>query len=109
MNFPTNGATLNDTNDMERICERYKRLYAALIYDVLEHMGYPAQAVSHRLTPLDRDMKLAGPAFTVKGTMSCEKNQELRFKRLGMIKQMRYPWSKYATRVRRFVWPCTGS
>ena len=70
MKFPTDGATLNDANDMERICERYRRLYAALIYDVLEHMGYPAQAVSHRLTPLDRDMKLAGPAFTVKGTMS---------------------------------------
>jgi 4-hydroxy-4-methyl-2-oxoglutarate aldolase len=91
MQFPTDGATLSDTNDLERICERYRNLYAALIYDVLEHMGYPAQALSHRLTPLDRDMKLAGPAFTVKGTMTCEKNQELRFKRLDMIKQMQYP------------------
>jgi 4-hydroxy-4-methyl-2-oxoglutarate aldolase len=91
MQFPTDGATLNDTNDVERICERYRNLYAALIYDVLEHIGYPAQALSHRLTPLDRDMKLAGPAFTVKGTMTCEKNQELRFKRLAMIKQMQYP------------------
>jgi regulator of RNase E activity RraA len=87
-NDGTNGC---DISDMEGICARYQRLYAALIYDVLEHLGYPAQALSHRLTPLDREMKLAGPAFTVKGTMSCEKNEEVRFKRLGMIKQMRSP------------------
>jgi regulator of RNase E activity RraA len=76
---------------MENICERYRRLYAALIYDVLEHLGYPSQVLSHQLVPLDRDMKLSGPAFTVKGIISCEKKEELRFKRLAMIKQMQYP------------------
>ena len=81
----------NGANSMEKVCERYRCLYAALIYDVLEHLGHPAQALSHQLAPLDREMIIAGPAFTVKGTMSCEKKEEIRFKRLGMIRQMRYP------------------
>jgi regulator of RNase E activity RraA len=36
-------------------------------------------------------MKLAGPAFTVKGTMSCEKDESKRYKRLAMIKHMTSP------------------
>jgi regulator of RNase E activity RraA len=91
MQLTSDGGKNGDVNPTERICERYRRLYAPLIYDVLEHLGHPAQALSHRLVPLDRDMKLAGPAFTVKGTMSCEKNEGIRFKRLAMIKQMQYP------------------
>ena len=77
--------------ETEQICERYRRLYAALIFDVLEELGYPFQAVSHELTPLDGELKLAGPAFTVKGTMSCEKNPDVRHRRLAMIKQMTFP------------------
>jgi 4-hydroxy-4-methyl-2-oxoglutarate aldolase len=91
MQLTSDGGKNGGANPMERICERYRCLYAALIYDVLEHMGHPAQTLSHELVPLDRDMKLAGPAFTVKGTMSCEKNEAVRFKRLAMIKQMQYP------------------
>jgi len=91
MQLSSDGTTISDVNGTEGICERYRRLYAALIYDVLEHLGHPAQALSHQLAPLDREMKLAGPAFTVKGTMSCEKNEDVRFKRLAMIKEMRYP------------------
>ena len=60
----TGDSVKNGDATMDAICERYRRLYAALIYDVLEHLGYPSQALSHQLTPLDRDMKLAGPAFT---------------------------------------------
>jgi regulator of RNase E activity RraA len=91
MQLPNDGTNSSDGTAMENICTRYLRLYAALIYDVLEHLGYPAQALSHQLVPLDREMKLAGPAFTVKGTMTCEKNEGIRFKRLDMIKQMRSP------------------
>ena len=76
---------------MAEICERYGRLYGGLIFDVLEHMGYPYQALSHELVPLAPDMKLAGPAFTVKGTMTCEKDESRRYKRLAMIQQMRHP------------------
>lgn len=75
----------------EQICERYRRLYGALIFDVLDHMGYPNQAASHQLEPLSPDMKLAGPAFTVKGTSSTVKDESKRYKRLAMIKQMTFP------------------
>lgn len=81
----------NGNGAMEAICERYRKLYAALIFDVLEHMGHPYQAVSHEVVPLTPDMKLAGPAFTVKGTTTCEKDESKRYKRLEMIKQMTYP------------------
>lgn len=91
MQLTSDGAKNGGAIDMEEVCQRYRRLYAALVYDVLEHLGYPSQALSHQLAPLDRDMILAGPAFTVKGTMSCEKNEETRFKRLAMIKDMTYP------------------
>lgn len=77
--------------DMGAICERYRKLYGGLIFDVLEHLGYPNQAVSHQLTGLAPHMKLAGPAFTVKGTVSTEKDESKRYKRLAMIKQMSFP------------------
>ncbi len=83
--------TTNGNNALQSICERYRNLYGGLIYDVLEHLGYPYQALSHELTPLSQDMKLAGPAFTVKGPMTCERDESRRFKRLEMIKKMTFP------------------
>jgi len=76
---------------MEQIVQRYRKLYGGLVFDILEHMGFPNQAVSHAMTPLAQDMMLAGPAFTVKGTTTCEKDESRRYKRLAMIKQMTYP------------------
>ena len=78
-------------NELESICERYRRCYAGLVYDVLEHLGHPNQALSHELMPLTPGMKLAGPAFTVKGTTTTEKNEALRYRRLEMIKRMQRP------------------
>jgi regulator of RNase E activity RraA len=66
-------------------------LYGGLVYDVLEHFGYPNQVLSHEICPLDPDSKLAGPAFTVKGTMTCVRDEALRYKRLRMIREMRFP------------------
>ena len=81
----------SDGSGLEKICERYRHCYAGLVYDVLAHLGYPNQALSHELMPLTRDMKLAGPAFTVKGMTTTEKDEALRYRRLEMIKQMRRP------------------
>ena len=78
-------------NEMEQTCERYKKLYGGVIYDVLEHFGYPDQVLSHHFAPLKDEIKLAGPAFTVKGTVSCEKNADVRYRRLKMIRDMRRP------------------
>ncbi len=73
------------------ICARYRRLYGGVVYDVLESLGFPNQVVSHQLQPLVPDMKLAGPAFTVKGTMTCERDESGRNRRIGMVKEMRRP------------------
>ncbi|MBV8830218.1 MAG: RraA family protein [Acidobacteriaceae bacterium] len=78
-------------NETEQICDRYKQLYGGVIYDVLEHLGYPDQVLSHSFMPLKDEIKLAGPAFTVKGTPSCEKNTEVRYRRLKMIREMTRP------------------
>lgn len=83
--------TLNGNDTMESICERYRRLYGGLIYDVLEHLGYSHQALTHEMTPLSPEMKLAGPAFTVKGTMSPARDESRRYERLAMIKKMTFP------------------
>jgi 4-hydroxy-4-methyl-2-oxoglutarate aldolase len=77
--------------EMEGICTRYRRLYAGLIFDVLEQMGLPNQALSHEITPLSLDMKLAGPAFTMKGSTTAVKDEAWRYKRLAAIKDMTYP------------------
>lgn len=76
---------------IESVCARYRGLYGGLIYDVLEHMGYPNQVLSHHLVPLEPSMKLAAPAFTVKGTATCVRDETARQRRLEMIKEMRYP------------------
>ena len=85
-------ATTNDeTRSMEEICNRYKRLYAGAVYDVLESMGYPNQTLSHRIAPLTPGMKLAAPAFTVKGTATAERDAEGRHRRMKMVCDMTYP------------------
>jgi len=76
---------------MELICNRYRRLYSGLIFDVLEHMGHPNQVLSPEIMPLTLDMKLAAPAFTVKGTTTAVKKEEWRYRRLEAIKAMKYP------------------
>jgi len=76
---------------MEQTCDRYRRLYAGAVYDVLESLGLPNQVLSHEIRPLAPDMKLVGPAFTIKGTATCERDEEGRHKRIGMIGQMTAP------------------
>jgi len=83
--------TTTDILNMEDICERYKRLYAGAVYDVLEGLGYPDQAVSHHIVALAPGMKLAGPAFTVKGTATAERDHTGRHQRMKMICAMTHP------------------
>lgn len=84
---------LSGTNaaNLEQICERYRRLYAGAVFDVLESLGLPNQVVSHELTPLAPEMRLAGPAFTIKGTLTCERDEAGRHQRLRMTHKMVYP------------------
>lgn len=86
-----NPSSGTDVATLEQICERYRRLYAGAVFDVLESLGLPNQVVSHHLTPLTPDMRLAGPAFTIKGTLTCERDEAGRHKRLHMTQEMVYP------------------
>jgi 4-hydroxy-4-methyl-2-oxoglutarate aldolase len=88
---PAGSASGSAPCEMEAICNRYKKLYAGLVFDVLEQMGLPNQALSHEITPLTLDMKLAGPAFTMKGSTTAVKDEAWRYKRLAAIKNMTYP------------------
>jgi regulator of RNase E activity RraA len=55
---------------MQEIIERYSKLESALIYDTLDTMGLPNQQLSLAIQPLDVNMVVAGPAFTVKFAVS---------------------------------------
>ncbi|MBN1672074.1 MAG: hypothetical protein JXR37_13630 [Kiritimatiellae bacterium] len=44
---------------------RYERLSSAVVYDILDKMGYSNQALSSAIVPLATDMAVAGPAFTL--------------------------------------------
>jgi regulator of RNase E activity RraA len=88
--------------EMAEICARYKRLYAGLIFDILEHFGYPNQALCHNIAPISPEMKLAGPAFTLKGSTTAVKDEKVRYRRLAAIKDMRFPCVEVRDSATRF-------
>jgi regulator of RNase E activity RraA len=47
--------------------ERFEAIYTAALADILDARGYRTQTLPPSLRPLERGMKLAGPAFTVRG------------------------------------------
>lgn len=81
----------NKVPNIEEICERYKKLYGGVVFDVLEGLGYPNQALSHELAALAPGARLAGPAFTVKGTLTAERDTAGRSKRMKMVCNMTSP------------------
>ena len=44
---------------------RLKKLYTAAVYDIMEEMGLPNQCVDIGIKPLEYNMSIAGPAFTI--------------------------------------------
>jgi regulator of RNase E activity RraA len=50
--------------DVKSIRERYLKLSAALLFDAMEQMGIRDSAMDSGIYPLERNMKVAGPAFT---------------------------------------------
>lgn len=47
---------------------RLRKLYTAAVYDILDEMGLPSQCMDLGIKPLDRGMRIAGPAFTIAAT-----------------------------------------
>ena len=58
---------MKEPQSIQEMAERYQRLYTAVIYDVLDSMGYPNQCLDLGIRPLLPHMRIAGPSFTVVG------------------------------------------
>lgn len=62
---------------LKELCERYEALFTAAVNDVLRERKLTHQALPHQIMPLRDDMKLAGPAFTIKGAKSLQVRNEM--------------------------------
>lgn len=51
----------------EELCARYEALFTAAVNDVLREHLYTHQTLPSNIMPLRESMKVAGPAFTIKG------------------------------------------
>jgi regulator of RNase E activity RraA len=56
--------------------ERFKKLYTAAVYDIMDEMGLPNQCFDLGIRALDRSMRIAGPAFTVAVTADMRTDDE---------------------------------
>lgn len=50
--------------------QRFEAIYTAALADILDTRGYRTQTLPPSIRPLERGMKLAGPAYTVRGAPS---------------------------------------
>jgi regulator of RNase E activity RraA len=53
--------------DNPELIARYQKLSSPLVYDILDKMGLPNQALAAAIRPLTPKMVVAGPAFTIAG------------------------------------------
>jgi 4-hydroxy-4-methyl-2-oxoglutarate aldolase len=52
-------------SDTATVAKRLKALYTAVVYDIMDEMALPHQCLDLGIAPLERDMQVAGPAYTV--------------------------------------------
>jgi regulator of RNase E activity RraA len=62
----------------KELCERYEALFTAAVNDVLRERNLTHQTLPNGILPLRDEMKLAGPAFTIKGAKSLLVKDEMR-------------------------------
>ncbi len=60
------------------LCQRYEALFTAAVNDVLRERGLLYQTLPHGILPLRETMKVAGPAFTIKGAKSLLLKDEMK-------------------------------
>jgi len=65
-----------DTAAIADKAARFKKLYTAAVYDILDEMGLPNQCMDLGIRALDRSMRIAGPAFTVKVSADVRTDEE---------------------------------
>jgi len=73
--------------DEKELCERYEKLYTGAVNDVLREMNLLHQTLPNSILPLREDMRVAGIAFTVKGSknLTVENEMEQRARMLEAI------------------------
>jgi 4-hydroxy-4-methyl-2-oxoglutarate aldolase len=75
--------------DVDEVQQRYQRLYAGLVYDVMMlEFGLDGQAMASGIYPLVYTMKIAGPAFTVHCIATPNRDEKNHNMRVGMLKSM---------------------
>lgn len=62
----------------KELCDRYEALFTAAVNDVLRERNLTRQTLPNGILPLRETMKLAGPAFTIKGAKSLLVKNEMR-------------------------------
>lgn len=62
----------------QELCERYEALFTAAVNDVLRERNLTHQTLPNNIMPLRDEMKVAGPAFTIKGAKSLLVKDEMK-------------------------------
>lgn len=75
--------------DINELIDGYRALYTGAVYDVLEELGLPDQALATEIRPIRDDLVVAGPAFTVKGIPDASADEGLRERRIRMFADMK--------------------
>jgi 4-hydroxy-4-methyl-2-oxoglutarate aldolase len=84
------------SHSVEAFAERFRQIPSATLFDTLERLGRPDTVLSLEIKPLRHDMRIAGTAFTVKGTRDPRHHDEEanvrppKFDNWGMYRAM-YP------------------
>jgi 4-hydroxy-4-methyl-2-oxoglutarate aldolase len=83
-------------HSLDVVAERFRQIPSATLFDTMEQMGRPDTVLSLKIKPLRQDMRVAGTAFTVKGTRDPRHHDEEanvrppKFDNWGMYRAM-YP------------------
>ncbi len=72
-------AALESPEGIARTAARLKKLYTAAVYDIMDEMGLPHQCLDLAVKPLERTMRLAGPAFTIAAAADIRTDAEYDF------------------------------
>lgn len=71
----------------KELCDRYEQVFTAAVNDVLRELGYVYQTLPTGIMPLREEMKVAGIAFTVKGSKNLTLTSEME-QRAKMLEEL---------------------
>jgi regulator of RNase E activity RraA len=95
------GREANNVHEAPEIAGRYSRLYTGAIADILDKRGYRHQVLPYYVTPMTKNERVAGPAFTGQGFPAAESTHDDTHTRIAMLDSI--------TPGTVSVWSCGGS